>query len=418
MSFDQRVGIAGLIVGLFAIAAAILWPDRKWIGWLALAACIALLVWWGWLEFAQKILATQRHNPIAVGAFVFVAGGCIAVALWLLMGGTRQAPRAEATEAGPRTGPTANRSATTGVQPSVETPHTEQPKKKPAHNELAGHPAPAAPTAQPPTIIETAPVFGNLHDRATALSDEIMEDLYMHGWKNGGGKSGGQGLPRGMQMPTDAAGIQNWTRSRAAYFRFRFFERVLDLRNEFAQLHLRDQRLDDFFKYQGMVEEANRQMVAAGNAGAANNVGLLLPQEIEDVAEQLKILAKQLPVQRAAPKPLRFSVTRVQPEKPDIPFEIVVTIQADTNAAEGYIAVEFDGPKASVSTDFVGSRLVFDQESLAGNKPLLDYLRSHSPGDIYLLEIGSAPLMTKKPIHVIAYGGTEFRVVSVSLFDK
>lgn len=145
---------------------------------------------------------------------------------------------------------------------------------------------------QQPVIIQTAPTFGNLKQRATALSQEITQDLWMHGWS----PPAGQQLPPGFVIqPMPKGGreeITQWTRSRSSYFRWKFFDRVLDMRNEFAQLHIRDQRLDDFFKYQGMIEQANRQLAAAQPQRQIDS--LVLPQEIEMVAERLKVLAEQL----------------------------------------------------------------------------------------------------------------------------
>jgi hypothetical protein len=274
--------------------------------------------------------------------------------------------------------------------------------------------APIIEKQQPPTIVQTAPTFGNLGDRAIALSDDIMQDLYRYGWKNWGNRSGQQG-PSVPKMPSSPEETQRWTSSRSHYFRFRFFEKVLDIRNEFAQLHLRDERLDDFFKYQGMIEQANRQMAAA-NPGHEIDVPIL-PQQIEEVAERLKILANQIPIERAAPRALHFSVARVQPEKPEFSFEIIITIDTDIDVSSGYIAVEFEGVRASTGTDFVDSKLVFNDENVVGNKPLKEYLLSHSR-DSYILAIGKTPLTPKRPIHVVAYGTKPFSVTKVTLFDK
>jgi len=95
-------------------------------------------------------------------------------------------------------------------------------------------------------------LVGNLKQRAIDLSEDIMEDLYMHGWKQYSEedrkKMGGMNL-----MPNDPESASKWTESRSGYFRWKFIKQALEIRNEFAQLHLRDQRLDDFFKYQGMI---------------------------------------------------------------------------------------------------------------------------------------------------------------------
>jgi hypothetical protein len=78
--------------------------------------------------------------------------------------------------------------------------------------------------------------------------------------------------------------------SRSEYFKFRFLQRIVDIRSEFAELHLRDEKLDDFLKYHGTIETMDRQIVVAGRSP---NI-LILPQHIEEVAERLRILAAQI----------------------------------------------------------------------------------------------------------------------------
>jgi hypothetical protein len=180
-------------------------------------------------------------------------------------------------------------------------------------------------------------------------------------------------------------------------------------------LHLRDGRLDDFFKFQGMIEQAKdrwRQVLA---------VRLMLRffrRRLRKLRSGLRYLANQIPTQRAAPKALHFSVTRIQPEKPEFSFEIVATIDTETDVLAGYIAVEFDGARAFTGTDFVDSKLVFlNDENIIGNKPLKEYLSLHF-SDSYILAIGKTPLTPKKPIHVVAAGAVPFNVTKVTLFDK
>ncbi len=152
-----------------------------------------------------------------------------------------------------------------------------------------------SPTTKPstptPVIIQTAPTFGNIKERAVALSQEIMSDLYRNGWPPGPGQQISPGFVI-QQMPTTGNELSRWIKNRSGYFRWRFFERVLDIRNEFAQLHLRDERLDDFFKYQGMIEQANKQMAAIDPQRQIDTP--LLPQQVEEVAERLRVLAEQI----------------------------------------------------------------------------------------------------------------------------
>jgi hypothetical protein len=95
---------------------------------------------------------------------------------------------------------------------------------------------------EPPVVIQTAPTFGNIKDRAVALSQEIIRDLCLRGWRGRGCQETPPGFVQ--RMPTTEPEMGQWVRGLSDYFRWRLFERVLDIRNEFAQLHLRDQELD------------------------------------------------------------------------------------------------------------------------------------------------------------------------------
>lgn len=85
MSFADRLGLVGVILALFAIAAPYLWPDKKWIGWICISSAIALVVLWVWLEIGDRAFSAHRQHPVKTGIFIFIAGGSIATALWLLV---------------------------------------------------------------------------------------------------------------------------------------------------------------------------------------------------------------------------------------------------------------------------------------------------------------------------------------------
>jgi hypothetical protein len=143
---------------------------------------------------------------------------------------------------------------------------------------------------QPPqTIIQVAPTFGNIQERAILLSQDIMQDLYEHGWREGDPRH----APPATIFEHMTSGIgTDWVTQRSRFFRVRFFQKVLDIRNEFAQLHLRDERLDAFFEAEGMIEQANKQMVAHGLSQTEIRI---LPQQIEEISERLKVLAGHVP---------------------------------------------------------------------------------------------------------------------------
>lgn len=69
-----------------------------------------------------------------------------------------------------------------------------------------------------------------------------------------------------------------------------YYERVVDIRNEFAELHLRDIELDDFIKGQDMMKQNPSTNILWWTSTP--------PVEIESVAERLTILAEELDDQK------------------------------------------------------------------------------------------------------------------------
>lgn len=183
--------------------------------------------------------------------------------------------------------------------PLAQSPTKPIPQPPPKKNPSAGsepksqpvkHTPPQPPPSPPaPTIVVQLPPMGNLKQRAITLSNEIMRELYRRGWWQRNGKPNEFVVE---EMPTTPEGVIEWTNRRSRYFKFRFFDKVLELRNEFAQLHYRDQKLDDFFKYQGVIETANKDFAAMRQSQLTEYP--ILPQQIEEIAERLKILADQI----------------------------------------------------------------------------------------------------------------------------
>jgi hypothetical protein len=85
MLFGDRLGLAGAILTLFALAATILWPDKRWIGWVSLSCATGLLVAWIWLEVGANLPDFRFRHPALFSAFVFIVGGCLAVSLVRLL---------------------------------------------------------------------------------------------------------------------------------------------------------------------------------------------------------------------------------------------------------------------------------------------------------------------------------------------
>jgi hypothetical protein len=104
MSLEQRIAFLGVALGFFAIAAPILWPDKKWLGWISLVCAVLSLLYWGWLELGPRALAAHKHYPFITAIFVFIGGGSVSLALWLLLAGRLtvvEPPLAPVTHAAP-----------------------------------------------------------------------------------------------------------------------------------------------------------------------------------------------------------------------------------------------------------------------------------------------------------------------------
>ena len=260
-----------------------------------------------------------------------------------------------------------------------------------------------------------------------------MEDLYMHGWREGDPRlPHAMPLVEHMKIPPAASLEQmaDWNRRRSDKFRFRFFSRALEIRNEFAQLHIRDQRLDEFFEREEMVAQANRQLAAAGQQ---RQIDVILPQEIADIAERLRALAGQIP--RGAPRALNYTqhdrtgeVASVPPSQNAVanadhfggtnlfPFKVVITIDVEEPISAGYIVVEFDSRFAMASADLPGGQLAIGNEASAP-KQLRDYLASRQ-GTSYALALGGTPLRPGTPLRVFASGKKPFHATKVTLFEE
>lgn len=85
MSFGDRIGVAGFILSLISTSVTLLWPDKKWIGWLSLFFAAATLLGWGWMEFGANIPTLRVRYPILSSIVVFMLGGCVSVSLWMLV---------------------------------------------------------------------------------------------------------------------------------------------------------------------------------------------------------------------------------------------------------------------------------------------------------------------------------------------
>src|SRR5437588_12225149 len=81
MSFGDRVGIAGLAMALIGIAVAILWPDKKWIGYVALGLSVVLVT--GWIVFEVKERLGTGWGSLGLSIIAgAIFGGVAAALIW------------------------------------------------------------------------------------------------------------------------------------------------------------------------------------------------------------------------------------------------------------------------------------------------------------------------------------------------
>jgi hypothetical protein len=65
MEFSDRLGWVALIMAFVGLAITILWPTKRWIGWLSLSLAVVLGAVWGWLEFRAPL--PTKHEIEATG---------------------------------------------------------------------------------------------------------------------------------------------------------------------------------------------------------------------------------------------------------------------------------------------------------------------------------------------------------------
>jgi hypothetical protein len=247
-----------------------------------------------------------------------------------------------------------------------------------------------------PQITSSVPSNGNLNERLTELSREIR------------GYWGSQEL-RTKGVVGDNRAREAFEKSTSSWFRFHYEPKVIAIRDECANLHYVDPALNE------ILDQESRSIQIEASAHREDPIDLITIQEI---ARRLSVLAKQIPDWRASPKSLRFSATQVQSDNRYLPFELLITIDADVVLSSGFVVVEFDGTPTFGGDDLVGGNLVVfgnDQE-IEGDAALQEYL-SARPLSAYAVEVGTTPFTPDRPIHVHAYDKKPFDVRNVLFFN-
>ncbi len=103
MSLGDRFGIVGLIVALLSVAAFYLWPERKGIGWIALATAFVFCLVWFYLERKELLLMYATH-PVKTTIAVGIAGGILIAITFAGVASRFTAKRETDAKPGPPTG--------------------------------------------------------------------------------------------------------------------------------------------------------------------------------------------------------------------------------------------------------------------------------------------------------------------------
>ena len=142
---------------------------------------------------------------------------------------------------------------------------------------------------EPSLIIQTGPVYGNLKGRLIGLALEILDDLCTHGWRSLDIKMKTQCRDSVFGelevVPNSWEQREIWTHARSHFFIYRFLPRVIKIRDECAELHFKNERLDESLN---AIKGSERIRVMT------NRELPILPQAIEDISAQLQVLAEQI----------------------------------------------------------------------------------------------------------------------------
>jgi hypothetical protein len=125
--------------------------------------------------------------------------------------------------------------------------------------------------------------MGNLKQRALDLANDILDDLYLHGWKEGLPEAANvlakNNRPEIVPMPTNGPDKLLWQQHRSEWFCGDQFDRATKIQQEFASIHRADSRLDY------AMHECSPTFL---------QVHPMSPQSIEEVGKGLDRLANQI----------------------------------------------------------------------------------------------------------------------------
>jgi hypothetical protein len=196
-------------------------------------------------------------------------------------------------------------------------------------------------------------------------------------------------------MPSPSASLEevlSWNDRRSDYFRVRFITKVIELKNEFAQVHVRDEWLDDFFMRDEVV----------GQVASSNRQKTIIPQGLEQIAERLRVLANQVnPKDKPVENPIRFVEQGMISDRQDAPYAIRVIVQTSRELSNFSLETEF-----SANFIFAGHVAWGGVTSLS---------EGHPAPNLYRLNVYSPSWKVENPLILTAYAQEPIHVKSVKL---
>jgi hypothetical protein len=135
-------------------------------------------------------------------------------------------------------------------------------------------------------INQLNPGYGNLKNRASSLSYNILNELHSQGWPDRE-----KGIPG--RIPNTPEEQEKWSRNIFSYFMWKYFDEVKTIRDEFFTLHIVDEQLDIEIKIIEAIRFENMQYTNQDGkpSGKGHHVP---PQGIESIAFSLKKMNEQL----------------------------------------------------------------------------------------------------------------------------
>lgn len=266
-----------LLVPATLLAIAGLGPDDPWV----VGPCLFL----SWLTFIIICVVHEGSRKARVGIAILITLALGSVGYRRFHSIFHSSERRES-----------NLEPETKKEPPPEMPPTESAKttKEPSSRHLA-KPKSNSPEAQQPLTILQAPSYGNLKKRAFDLADAMTTMLCSDGWRDG--------CPVGTvalgQIPQTADGSFWWNKTHSNMFRGKFLPHLIELRDDFARRDFKDDELDEAIKRELFsIQESDRRKADAAAKGhpiSYSYIWDILPQEIEMMAERLRVLGNQVP---------------------------------------------------------------------------------------------------------------------------